>query len=313
MSSRISLSYFDGRTIAPSLCPDYAIGKTDPLDQFYTKPDVAKYCLGIFHDTADHYNYDLTNALYLEPSAGQGAFVDLLDSERVIALDIDPKHSSVIKADFLNYTPQAGTYICIGNPPFGHRGIMALAFINRAAVFSDLVGFILPMTFNSNGKGTAYSRVQGLTLLRTVKLPEESFEYADGKSYAANTVFQVWGKTRHNKRIRPKTCDRYITIKTVSDYPSRECGMQWLSEYDYFITCTFYENYPPRIVTNIDDAKFGNYIFVYGIYINQERDKISKVLESTDWTKYSSESTGNRRHIRMHHIKAAIMDAGFKD
>ena len=44
------LTYFrtyGNNQIAPTLCPEHAINKTDPLDQFYTKPEVAQYCLDI--------------------------------------------------------------------------------------------------------------------------------------------------------------------------------------------------------------------------------------------------------------------------
>jgi len=41
----------------------------------------------------------------------------------------------------------------IGNPPFGYRACLALAFVNHAARFADYIVMILPMGFQSNGKG----------------------------------------------------------------------------------------------------------------------------------------------------------------
>ena len=56
--------------------------------------------------------------------------------------------------------------IAIGNPPFGYRGWLALV-LNRAAEFCDYVGFILPMSFQSDGKGSPKNRVRGMTLVHS--------------------------------------------------------------------------------------------------------------------------------------------------
>ncbi|HCT55377.1 MAG TPA: hypothetical protein DF712_23270, partial [Balneola sp.] len=65
------------------------------LDQFYTKPEVAKLCC----DLMDFSKYESV----LEPSAGTGAFLDFLPSEKTNALDIDPKREDIEEGDFLKY------------------------------------------------------------------------------------------------------------------------------------------------------------------------------------------------------------------
>jgi len=52
---------------------------------------------------------------------------------------------------------------------------MALAFINRSFLFADLVAFILPMSFYSNGKGSNMKRVQNGCLIHSEQLPKNSF------------------------------------------------------------------------------------------------------------------------------------------
>ena len=72
-----------------------------------------------------------------------------------------------------------------------------MAFINRAFLFADVVAFILPMSFYSNGKGTNMLRVKDAMLLHNEKLASESF-YLPGTEeiVSVNTVFQVWKKRK---------------------------------------------------------------------------------------------------------------------
>ena len=63
----------------------------------------------------------------------------------------------------------------VGNPPFGVRGAIALAFINRSLLFAEYVAFILPMSFHSNGKGSNMKRVQNGHLIHSEILENESF------------------------------------------------------------------------------------------------------------------------------------------
>lgn len=102
----------------------------------------------------------------MEPSAGEGCFINHLPRARRVALDILPPpdgHAETRRADFLKWSPPPELadkrFAVIGNPPFGVRGALALEFLNRAALFADIIGFILPMTFASDGKGGALTRV----------------------------------------------------------------------------------------------------------------------------------------------------------
>ena len=64
------------------------------LDQFYTKPEIAKKCCELI----DFSQYDSI----LEPSAGAGAFLEFLP-DHTNAVDIDPKIKGIKKQDFLTY------------------------------------------------------------------------------------------------------------------------------------------------------------------------------------------------------------------
>ena len=53
---------------------------------------------------------------------------------------------------------------------------MALRFLNHSN-YADFVGFILPQLFDSNGKGSTKSRVEGLNLIHCEKI-KPNFEFS---------------------------------------------------------------------------------------------------------------------------------------
>ncbi|GAA7045288.1 hypothetical protein HpCHC98_10090 [Helicobacter pylori] len=116
-------------------------------------------------------------------------------------IDIEPKRDGFIQCDFLNYKlPTHQKVICLGNPPFGHRGVMALEFINHARN-CDFVCFILPMFFESQGKGSIKYRVKGLNLLYSECLEKNAFIDFKNKEVDVHCVFQIWSKKYQNKKV----------------------------------------------------------------------------------------------------------------
>ena len=310
---------FGGCPILPSALPWYAVNDKDPHDSVYTKRRIAERCFSTFKATAKKHGYDLRVHIFLEPSAGEGCFYDLLPPRRRLALDIAPARKEIQRANFLEWSPpRPGRYAVVGNPPFGVRGALALAFINRTARFADIVGFILPMTFASDGKGGAMTRVQGLNLLHSEELPPNSFYHAasgddaDSDERDINTVFQVWGARPTAESVSPPTCDSFAEIYTVCTNPDRRCGLVRLAkgEYDFFIQGTFYDNRPPKVVRDFAEVKYNS---GYGIIIKQKKIEIARALKNADWLRHSSRSTNHCRHIRIAHIRAALTEAGFKD
>ncbi|MDI9357272.1 MAG: hypothetical protein QM536_09640, partial [Chitinophagaceae bacterium] len=150
-------------------------------DQYYTKQDVAKKCFTTFKKGMKDLKINILDYNFIEPSAGCGNFLNILP-ENSIGLDIDPKNKHIIKQNYLDYSPKDKNkkYIVIDNPPFGLRGHLALKFINHSNKFADVVAFILPQLFESDGKGSPMKRVQGYELAYTEKLPANSFVYPNG-------------------------------------------------------------------------------------------------------------------------------------
>lgn len=161
--TRLRNRRWNGHPLIPSWVDVHKVG----LDQFYTRSDVAERCyrslLAVMQDDAA----PLDEYTYIDPGAGQGAFFDLLPHGRRLGVDVAPTRPDFVCEDFLSWTPDGRRLAVVGNPPFGYRAWLALAFVNHAATFADYVGLILPMAFQSDGKGSPKHRVIGLRLIHT--------------------------------------------------------------------------------------------------------------------------------------------------
>ena len=74
------------------------------LDQFYTNP---VYAQKFFETIKTVLDIDAADIL-LEPSAGSGSFLNLMDEHKRIGIDIDPKYNEIVRCDFLNWNPPNG-------------------------------------------------------------------------------------------------------------------------------------------------------------------------------------------------------------
>ena len=290
--------------------PDWVNPENVGLDQFFTCPETAKKCYASLCHWMKQDGACVENYKFIEPSAGTGAFYDLLPYDRRAGLDIAPFRAEYIQADFLSWTPpKNGRRIAIvGNPPFGYRAWLALAFINHAATFADYVGMILPMAFQSDGKGSPKFRVEGLRLVHSTHLPNDVFVDAGGRSVKINSLWQVWQRGVNNIGNAP-TCNQWLDLFTVDNRKERLCGQERMQEADYFLQRTFY-NEVPTLVKSFNEVR---YVCGYGLVIKKEKRKIVKLLRMADWTYYSNLAAHNCRHISMCHIRKVLTDAGFVD
>ena len=155
------------------------------FDKFYTKKEVAKKCYDKLNSL-----FNLNDSIYLEPSAGNGAFLDYLPKYE--AYDLVPENDRIIKQDFLNLIPARSDYITIGNPPFGKRSKLAVEFFNKASLFSDIIAFILPISFMKFSVQKQLNK--DFKLINTEKLQEFSF-LDKGNDFDVNCIFQIYVKT----------------------------------------------------------------------------------------------------------------------
>ena len=285
--------------------PHYAINQSCPEDNFFTDKKIAHSCFLQFQKICVQNKIQLDDYFFIEPSAGDGCFYDILPQAK-IGIDINPKRYEFIQADFLQWYPnKKNKYIVIGNPPFGVRGALALAFIKRSLLFADIVAFILPMSFYSNGKGSNMKRVKNASLLYSAKLENSAFYTSPLKQTKVNTIFQIWKKGQTKPIFSNYDVSEFVNIYTVCSAPSRFCGLGRGRKYDCFIASTFYSDI--KIVKNFAEVKYGS---GYGIIIKKCHKKIMELLENTNWQNYCSDATNHCKHIRMHYIKKVLFQNG---
>ncbi len=292
-----------------SLIPSWVDRNSVGLDRFYTQPEVAKECSENLYALMCADFADLDNYHFIDPGAGSGVFYDLMPDGRRIGIDILPFRSDFIAHDYLTWTPTIGQqYAVMGNPPFGYRAWLALAFVNHSAHFANYMGLILPMAFQSAGKGSPKHRVRGAELIHSNMLPSDAFVDQNGNSVKINALWQIWRRGVNN--IPPQqTCDDWIDLFTVDNRKERLCGQTRLSEADFFLQRTYYGD-PPKLVKDFSEVRYG---CGYGIVLKKEQDAIVQLLNETDWREYSNLAMHNCRHISMYHIRQALVHGGFTD
>jgi predicted RNA methylase len=187
----------------------------DNLDKYYTKEEVAKYCISLVGDRSCYH-------LTVEPSAGSGRFSNLI--EGCIAYDIEPENDRIIKKNFFDVTySNKKSILVIGNPPFGKRAKIAIAFFNHASQWATTIAFIVPVQFR---KWSVQKHLnKRFHLIVDNDLPKDSFEY-EGKTVDVGCSFQIW------------------TIKEV-EYDLRLQGTPPVSHPDY--TMWLYNNTPEAL------------------------------------------------------------------
>jgi hypothetical protein len=120
---------------------------------------------------------------WLEPSAGDGAFYDLLPAHMRLGIDIDSHRRDIVQADFLTFDGFAPgvTYAAIGNPPWVEYGVFK--FFNRCADHCSVIAFVVPRSF---------LRPQAINRLdpRFRLLHQEVSPRGQPPVFA--TVFQIW-------------------------------------------------------------------------------------------------------------------------
>jgi len=276
--------------------PHYAVNKSLPADSYFTSADTAKKCLDILYSLIDPKDYR-----FIEPSAGSGVFYDMLP-ENKIGIELHGRRDEFIKQDFLTWYPSTEEpTITVGNPPFGHRGAYALAFINRSLLFSDYVAFILPMSFHSNGKGSNMKRVSNGHLIHSQVLEKETYISPDsGEEIKINTLFQVWKRGEGPCLFQDYNVTDTADIYTVCSAPDRLCGLDKIGQYDLYVASSYFGN-SLRSVTKFDDVKYGS---GYGIIL-KDKSLLNKLL-NVEWNDYAYLATNSCKHIRKYSIQRCI-------
>ena len=283
------------------------------VDAFYTKPAVGESCIAMLNETmVGTLGVNPDDYHFIDPSAGSGCFYNVLPSDRRTGIDIVP-HQGMVYQDYLAWRPREGLRcVVVGNPPFGLRGHLALKFINHSAGFADVVGFILPQLFESDGKGAASKRVDSrYALAISEPLPPNSFQYPDGRDVEVATVFQVWtkvGRERIAPASRPDVSD-YVRVYSLSDggTPSSTRNKAMLYKCDVYLPSTCYNGM--RAYDKFDELPHRR---GYGVVAKQCASEIAPLLRSADWENVAFRSTNGALNLRTSLIEGVVAAGGFR-
>ena len=284
---------------------DYSIYKSSQKDQFFTPDNTAKQCWEKFCDIT---KIKINEYIFIEPSAGDSSFLKCLPTNS-IGLDIEPRHSNIIKQDYLLWKPTAtnnnnSKYIVIGNPPFGLRGHTALNFINHSFEFADYVAFILPQLFESDGKGSPRKRVKGYNLIYSEKI-NGLYHTPENTNVDINGVFQIWSKHSSNTNFTIKTNENEnIKVYSLSDGGSVATtrNKKMLEKCDIYLPSTCFGKETMKLYSTFKDLPN---MKGYGVVFLNDKNTMIEKSKKINWGDIAFLSTNSAYNLRT----SLILDA----
>ena len=182
--------------------------RKEGLDKFYTLPNISKKCI---NKTCELYDIDKWD-LIIEPSAGDGSFLNQIPSNKKVGIDISPENTNIIKQDYFDYLPPSNktNILVMGNPPFGKVSSMAVRFFNHSAKWANVIAFIIPRTFR---KLSIQNKLDNrFHLIYDEELPTNPCCFSP--SMTVKCCFQIWERTS--------------TIREMIDIPTKHKDWEFL-------------------------------------------------------------------------------------
>jgi hypothetical protein len=289
---------------------DYSSLSPKDKDQFFTNIETAKLCYKIFNDKLTELGVNLDEYTYVEPSAGNGSFYNLFPEDRRIGVDIESQLEGIIKHDYLTWRPtEDKKYLVVGNPPFGLRSNLALRFLNHSN-YAEFVGFILPQIFQSNGKGSTKSRVEGLNLIHSEPV-KPHFIFPDGKEVSVNVIFQIWAKNHSVDEIK-QSCKDYIRVYSLSDGGTFATtrNKKMIGNCDIYLPQTCFGSEKVKLYENFEDVpkRTG-----YGIIFKKDIEEIKQIFNETNWSDVAFKSTNGAYNLRTDLIESVLIKRNYID
>jgi predicted RNA methylase len=252
-----------------------------PLDKYYTPIETTKYCINKTIEILKEKNCKIDS--FLEPSAGQGVFVDYLRifNKKIIAIDIEPEKEGIVKANFLEYPLEyEPNRLIIGNPPFGTRLNLAKKFFKKSILLGDYISFILPISQLNNSEF-----MYEFDLLYSENLGKVTF--SDNKKVKCCLNIYIRPQNGLNEKKINKLKDVEIVRQDSKKFKKFECD----------IRICFWGNAIGKILK--DGEKYAH---EYKIKIHNDslKEKIIDVFKSANWHKeinYTSTPTIYQHHI----------------
>ena len=175
--------------------------KRNTIDKYYTKNNIVTLCMNYINQNIKIDKKDLI----IEPSAGNGAFIDSIKTltNNYLFYDLEPENHEISKQNYLDYNYNSIQKLydnihIIGNPPFGRQSSIAIKFIKKSCEFCNTISFILPKSFKKDSLKKAFPL--NFHLVLEIDLPDNSF-LVDNIEHNVPCVFQIWKKESYNRTV----------------------------------------------------------------------------------------------------------------
>ena len=192
--------------------------KRNTIDKYYTKETVVQVCLNL---VKTHIQIN-ENDLIIEPSAGNGSFIEGIKSltNHTQFYDLEPENVEIVKQDYLLFDTSVTDIFnqihVIGNPPFGRQSSFAIKFIKKSCDFCDSISFILPKSFKKDSLKKTFPL--HFHLVCETDLPDKSF-LVDGVEHDVPCIFQIWQKKTYNRELTEKLEPLHFRFVEKTDNP----------------------------------------------------------------------------------------------
>jgi len=256
-------------------------------DKYYTSSQLAKYCVRKTKEIIGGNNI----AEYIEPSAGNGVFLEFLDKPYK-AYDIEPEDNRIIQQDYLTLELGHLKNRCIiGNPPFG-KNTLVIQFYNKSIELGDYIAFILPISQLDNNYqlfkfDLLYSEDLGLR------------KYSNINLHCCFNVYKRPTGEKLNKRPNYKLKD--VELK---EYRRNEKDIPLDFNYDIGI-CSFGKGIIGRITNH--ENQYCKEIY-FKIHNDNIKDKILNLIINTDWEKEVCKGISGQNNLSMWRVYRYIKE-----
>ena len=168
-------------------------------DKYYASPELVEHVV----DTAIEVIGKDKIKKIVEPSAGDGAFINKLDSLGIPVEYYDkyPEHDRIIQKSFeeLNLPYEEGR-LFIGGPPYGPGSWLYLMFLRHAAKMGGYIAFISPPRFYNENPYPKF-----LEILHSELLEEQIFygsKVRNEQDVLMKSCFNIY-KVEHGRKVQP--------------------------------------------------------------------------------------------------------------
>lgn len=219
----------------------------------------------------------------IEPSAGDGAFIEELDKLakelgiNVEYYDLYPSHPRIVKMDYkkLIKSYKKGRLI-IGNPPFGTSSSLWKAFCKKSAKIGDFIAFVSPASqYNSNYYFKEGELIYSELLNDVEYRGDKEYGGKDQKVRTCLNIYKVYDREEEEDwRIKRLEQD----VKIIAPFGPEENVKRYI-DCDFFIARmhtvgAIYENFDD-IPTNVKSS-----LITVRILNKDVKDKVRSVLQN---------------------------------